>query len=575
MKNLSIIAWAAFASFCAFGYKFGTPQWAVCPEWAGAAYWPEKPGDQLKAGSLMAMALLHDGALERRYAGVDFSPEIIDFTPDADFGLPTHGNYEAALSMAAKVFYSDIWASTFCPAFPTFGFCACTNISLHNPGNLHKLGCYAPNLDTSGVIYPNSHDGLYESNFVEEVANAFGFNIVHSRNPFGTTGMSIVRQAYPNAQPGDGAENRISVSSVQNALTLLPYFDRTYDLIEMVGDYYQYEYRPFKREHISYDCLRIFDSSGSFEPGKNTSLEIGDYYDEYEEMATNTTYEGKAVFSYSDGEYVVNAYYQATVYSPCSVGRDDHMSDEEWENANPTVLEASKMPLVFDRSPTDDGGWIEYHHNEFAGTDKWDGGDFNIHVELLHSSSSDTSTANDTGFYFDNLYGHEIPGFWKGRIASQKLFVRSSAKREDFINGERQSTTNEFHSIAEGEKLDEMFDQLCDYARENSVDKSCETSTRASLEVSILAKDIPDKPQKYAAVYKVTSTALNNDPDQKVYPIGIIMEDGAYYEDTDFQQAGGAGVHINLADRSESDTTTAEPKVILRQTDWNFQSITK
>ena len=574
MKNLAIIAWAAIASVCAFGYKFGELQWSVCPTWAGQAYWPEQSGDQLKAGSLLALALLHDGAQERRYAGDDFTPNVIDFSPDAEFGLPAHVNYEAALSMAAKVFYRDIWASTFCPEFPTFGFCSCTNINLHNPGNLDKLGCYAPNLDTSGVIYPNSHDGIYESNFVEEVAHAFGFEIRHSRNPFGTTGMDIIRTAYPNAQPGDGAENRIAVSSVQNALTLLPYFDRRYDLIELVGDYYEYEYRPFKREHISYDCMRIFACSGSFEPGKNTSLEIGDYYDEYEEIATNTTFEGKAVFSYSDGEYVVNATYYAQVYSSCSVGRYEHMSDEEWERANPTVLEASKMPLVFDRSPTGDGGWIEYHRDEFAGTNKWDGGEFMVHLELLHNSSSDTSSANGTGSYTD-LYGHEINDFWKGRIAGQKLFVRSAARREDFINGERQSTTNEFHAIAEGERLEEMYDRLCEYARENSADKSCATSTRESLEVAILAKDITESPQRYAAVYKVTSTDLNNEPEKKVYPCGIVIENGGYYEDTNFQQVGGAGIFINLEDHSESYTTTAEPKAILRQIDWNFKSITK
>lgn len=574
MKNLAIIAWASIAPFFAVGYKFGDLHWSSCPSWAGKAYWPEKSGDQLKAGSLMALALLHDGAQERLHAGVDFSPDAIDFSPYPEFGLPTHDNYEAALSMAGNVFHRDIWASTFCPEFPTFGFCSCTDINLHNPGDLYKLGCYAPNLDTSGVIYPNSHDGIYETNFVEDVAHAFGFEIRHSSNPFGTTGMGIIRKEYPEAQPGVGSENRIAVSSVQNALTLLPYFDRTYYLIWVGGNYYDEEYRPFKREHISYDCKRIFDCIGSFEPGKNISLEIGDYYDEYEKIATNTTYESKAVFSYSDGEYVVNSYYYATVYSLCKVGRPDHMSDEQWEDINPTVLQASKMPLVFERSPTDDGGWIEYHHNEFAGTDKWDGGDFMIHVELLHRSSSDTSYVNDRASYTD-LYGHEISDFWKGRIASQKLFLRSAARREDFINGERQSTTNEFHSISVGEKPEEMFGQLCDYARENSANKSCETSTRGIIEVSILAHDLIDKPNRFAAVYKVTSTDINNDQYKKVYPCGIVIENGGFYEVTEYQQVGGAGIYINLADSSESYATTAEPKVILRQIDWDFQSITK
>lgn len=575
MMKLRVTIAAVLASLALFGYKFGNLQWATCPSWSGAAYWPEQIGDPLNAGSLKAIALLFDGAQERVNAGVDFDVDYRDFTPDVDFGLPTHINYQAALSKAESVFYTDIWASTYCPDFPTFAFCSCTNINLHNPGNLHKLGCLAPNLDCSGVIYNNSWDGAIETNFVIDVGNSFGFKINPSRNPFGTTGMNIVRTDHPNAMRGNGHENTLSVSSVQNALALLPYFDRTYDLIEMTGDYYQYEYRPFKKVDVSYDCMRIFNASGDFDPAANTSLSIGDYYDEYEDITTNTTYHGKAVFAYSDSETIVSCYYSAMVYSWCFVGRDEHMSDEEWENVNPTVEDASKWPLVFDRSPTDDGGFIELHRGDFGGTNTWDGGTFEIHIELLHSSRSSKSSANDTGFYFENLYGHDIPDFWKGRISGQKLFVRSSAKRDDFLNGERQSITNEFHSIAEGEKLDEMFDMLCDYARANSVDKSCETSTRTSIEASIKADGITGEPRKYAAVYKITSEDLNNEPDKKVYPCGIVFEDGAYYEDTDFTQAGVADLEINLTDRNESDNTTAEPKVILRQIDWNFKSLVK
>lgn len=578
MRRYFIALVAATASLAVFGYKFGTLQWTSVPDWAEAASFPTESGAPLNSGHLTALALLRDGGLERQFAGLeDFDPVTVNIEPPAEFALIPQHDYEDCLQSAQRVFYrDDLWASTYCPDFPTFGFCMCTNINAHNPGNLQKLGCCAANLDTSGVIYPKSWDDAYYTNFVNEVEEAFGFTIKPSRNPFGVrSAMAIVRSNHPNAKASTGVGNTIQIAPVQNALTLLPYFDRSYDIVDEPALQGMEGGELMFAEHEVYRRIeRVFEESGPFEPGKNQSVECGNYYDEVDSTGTNDTMKGTCRFSFTSSIGVVDVELSAAVFSPCSVARPDDLPILDWEESLPTVEQVSRFPTVMSHS---EDGDISYHRGDFGGTNDWSQGEYNARFKVRFSSSSTECSTSDVSIDYYDIPMHPLPGYWKQRVLGEKYFMRLSSERRDFINGERQSPTNIYHAIAGGQELRLMYQDICDKTRANSVNKPCEMNMPSPITLHINAKGIDEKPDQYAPVYKISHSELQNEPDKKVHPCGIMLAHGGgdWVEDTDFMLAGAADIEIDLTDRSESDVTETIPGAILRQIDWNFQSLVK